>query len=169
MEPAISLRQTRNTPARNPSLSEQLAARAPHFSSFDHVKDPRARRAKEVEQFLIFVAEMCPEVAESLRPTINEQHARGEAGRVSTRDLILEAMTRPLAPATMEEFVDDLELPYGTLYENLMKLADVGLVAITTRPREHEPQGKRGGSRKPELIFTITELYLAKIRSNGTA
>ncbi len=43
----------------------------------------------------------------------------------------------------MDEFTEDLGLPYGTIYENLMKLADLGLVIITTRPREHEPKGKR--------------------------
>ncbi len=156
MTPATALPNTRTRPPRTPPLSEQLAARAPHFTSFDHIKHPRARRAKEIEQFLQFAAELCPEVAAGLQPLINEQRARGETGRVSTRDLILEAMTKPLAPATMEEFVEDLQLPYGTIYENLIKLTDAGLITITERPREYEPKGKRGGARKPELIFTLT-------------
>jgi len=156
MTPATVLPNIRTRPPRTPPLSEQLAARAPHFASFDHIKHPRARRAKEIEQFLQFVADLCPEVAAALQPLINEQRARGEAGRVSTRDLILEAMTKPLAPATLEEFVEDLQLPYGTIYENLMRLAESGLVAISERPREHEPKGKRGGARKPEQIFTLT-------------
>lgn len=147
--------RTRKTPARNPSLSAQLAARAPHYKCFDHVGDSRQRRAKEIEQHLIFLAELAPEIARDLRPIINEQHAKGEAGKTSTRDLILEAMTKSLPPATMEEFVEDLGLPYGTIRENLMKLAEAGLVIIGTRPREVEPAGKRGGSRKPEAVFSL--------------
>jgi hypothetical protein len=137
-------------------LSEQLAARAPHFKSFDHVADPKARRAKEVEQCLMFVAELIPEHARDLRPIINAARARGEHTS-STRDLILEAMSKPLPPTTMEEFVDDLQLPYTTIYENLMKLASspVPLVIVTERKRDVEPEGKRGGARKPELLFRL--------------
>ncbi len=148
----------RQRPARTPapSLSEQLAARAPHFKSFDHVADPARRRAKEVEQFLIFAADLMPECARDLKPLINEAHARGDAGRVSTRDLIFAAMGKELAPATLEEFVEDLNLPYGTIRENLMKMAEQGLVLITTRERrDAPPEGQRGGSRKPEAIFTL--------------
>lgn len=147
--------RTRNTPARIPALSEQLAARAPHFKSFDHVKDARVHRAKEVEQFLIFVQELIPEISRDLQPIINDAHRRGEAGRVSTRDLIMEAMLKPLAPTTMEEFLEDLGLPYTTIYDNLMRLASDGLVIVTERPREVEPAGKRGGARKPELLFRL--------------
>lgn len=147
--------RTRKHPARTPALSEQLAARAPHFKSFEHVKDARVRRAKEVEQHLILLAELVPEIARDLSPIIKEQHRRGAALAVSTADLILEAMSRPLAPATMEEFVEDLSLPYGTVYDNLMRLAGDGLVVITTKPRDLEPAGKRGGARKPELLFRL--------------
>jgi hypothetical protein len=147
--------RTRKPPARTPTLSEQLASRAPHFKSFDHITDARARRAKEIEQHLIFLAEIAPEIARDLQPIINDAHARGEAGKVSTRDLIMEAMVKPLAPATLEEFIADLQLPYGTIYENLMKLAGAGLIVITTKPRDLEPAGKRGGARKPELLFRL--------------
>ncbi|MCA1615034.1 MAG: hypothetical protein LC795_15560 [Acidobacteria bacterium] len=147
--------RNRNTPANTPGLSEQLAARAPHYKCFDHVADPRARRAKEIEQHLLFLAEVAPEIARDLRPIINDAHRRGEAGKTSTRDLILEAMSKPLAPGTLEEFVEDLGLPYGTIRENLLKLADTGLVVIRTRPREVEPEGKRGGARKPEAVFIL--------------
>ena len=147
--------RTRKTPARTPALSEQLAARALHFKSFDHVKDARVRRAKEVEQHLLILAEVVPEIARDLAPIIKEQHRRGEALAVSTADLILEAMERPLPPTTMEEFVEDLSLPYGTIYENLMKLVVSGLVVMTERKREVEPAGKRGGARKPELLFRL--------------
>ncbi|HEY0171158.1 MAG TPA: hypothetical protein VGB98_09045 [Pyrinomonadaceae bacterium] len=146
---------TRKKPARTPALSEQLAARAPHFTSFDHVTDPKARRAKEVEQCLIFLAEIAPEIGRDLQPIINDAHARGEAGHVSVRDLILEAMSKSLPPGTLAEFTEDLELPKNTIRENLMKLAESGLVHIGMRPREVEPAGKRGGARKPEAVFTL--------------
>jgi predicted transcriptional regulator len=146
---------SRNTPARTPALSEQLAARAPHYKSFDHITDPVARRAKEIEQHLLFLAEVAPEIARDLQPLINNAHRRGDAGRVSARDLILEAMTKTLPPGTLEEFVEDLELPYGTVRENLMKLAEAGLVVIGMKPREVEPAGKRGGARKAEAVFTL--------------
>lgn len=146
--------RTRTEPARNPDLSEQLAARAPHFKSFAHITDPRARRAKEVEQFLLFAAEAIPELAADLQPLINDAHARGNSAAPSARAQILVAFDRALPPATIEEFMEDLRLPYGTVYENLMKLVEVGLVELRTRPREVEPAGKRGGARKPELVFT---------------
>jgi hypothetical protein len=145
--------RTRNTPAGTPSLSEQLAARAPHFKSFDHVKDPRARRAKEIEQFLLFVAEAIPEIERDLQPIINDAHARG--GATSTRDLILFALEKPLPPGTIEDFVEDLGLPYGTVRENLMKMAESGLLIMRTKPREVAPAGQRGGARKPEMVFTL--------------
>lgn len=149
--------RTRNTPARTPALSEQLAARAPHFKSFEHIKDARVRRAKEVEQFLIFVAEMLPECARDLQPIINDASRRAAHGIVSTADLILEAMSKPLPPTTMEEFIEDLGLPYTTIYDNLMRLASLPIpqVIVTERKREVEPAGKRGGARKPELLFRL--------------
>jgi hypothetical protein len=149
--------RTRHTPAGSPSLSEQLVGRAPHFKSFDHVTDPRARRAKEVEQFLLFVAEAVPEIERELRPLIADAHERGKDGRraLSVRDRILRAMAGDLPPATLEEFVEDLGLPYSTVRENLLKMAGAGMVRVTTRPREYEPEGKRGGARKPEAVFTL--------------
>ncbi len=90
-----------------------------------------------------------------LRGMIAEAHAVGESASVSVEDRLIEVMTGNFPPATIEEFEDDLNLPYGTIRENLMKLADKGIVSIGTRPRSEGANGLRGGSRKPELVFTL--------------
>lgn len=138
------------------SLADQIAARAPHFVSFDHITDARVRRAKEIEQHLLFTIDFCPELKKALSEIITRTHAQAATKKRSVQDRIYLAMKEDsdLAPSTLQEFVEDLDLPRTTVYENLMKMAEAGLVIVTER-KVAEHDGRRGGRRKPELIFTL--------------
>lgn len=142
------------------SLAHALATQAPHFSSFDDEPNPRRRRAQEWQQHYMFLADFAAqsgdrETAKTLTELAKQKGIEVAQGkRPSGRDLILKALESGLPPGNMEELCEDTGLPYVTAYDALMKLADVGLVAIGTCPPE--ANGKRGGKRTPQITFTLT-------------
>ena len=141
-----------STPAAK-SLYQSLQERAPHYVSFDHIEDPAQRRAKELEQHIMLLADLFPECASAFKSAIALAHEVASKGKQSAADRVLAALQQPLAPAEMEEFVEDLSLPYATVYSAVMKLASKGLVELRELPAE--PRPGKGGNRKTRLLVTL--------------
>lgn len=104
----------------------QVPASVPHFKSFEHIKDPRVRRAKDYEQHLQFALERFPEFAARIEREIAYAQGEQERSRVSDRDRVFLAIqTEELSKC---EIVEDTDLPASTVYQHLRELVRVGLV-----------------------------------------
>ncbi|MCP9496106.1 MAG: hypothetical protein MSG64_16785 [Pyrinomonadaceae bacterium MAG19_C2-C3] len=156
--PPDSTRRARR-PERGASFAEQLLARAPHYKSFAHITDSRRRRAMEIEQFLITLSELEPALAPLIEGYKSLYHDRAGRTHGSATEAVIKALepTRGTggAPLTFEDLKDDTNLPPTTLHDALTRLTDAGLVAIRTRPRSEGRNGRAGGVRNPEALYSL--------------
>jgi DNA-binding transcriptional ArsR family regulator len=146
-------RHTRPTqPVKQPTASILKACSCvipestPRYTSFNHIRDPKVRRAKDYEQHLLFMRDSFPEYTAGIDEQIAYARSQQERNRVSDRDRVL----KQLEPCELScsEVADDLMMPYATTYKILKALAECGLVAIRQRP------GRAGN--KPVCYYSLT-------------
>lgn len=132
--------------AAKPSLSNPIPDSVPHFSSFDHVADPRRRRALEYEQELLALLDRFDgtEIADRLKRDLAWAREQTKRDQQSDRDRVFNAL-RAFDSLTCREISEDLDMPYQTVWKLLRELLDCGLVGA----REQ----KRIGGGKPTLLF----------------
>jgi len=124
-------------------LDETLVpASIPHFKTFEHITDPRVRRAKDYEQYLQFSLERFPEFAERIGREIAFARGEQERSRVSDRDRIFLAIE--VEELNKTEIAEDLDLPASTVYKHLRELLDVGVIYAKQLP---------GRGNKPMLVY----------------
>ncbi len=107
----------------------------PHYKSFDHITDPRVRRAKEYEVFLQHALSRFRDDAElvpRIMAEIEWAHAQGRRSKSSDRDLVFNAIEREVL--TRREIAEDTGLPAATVYAHLKELVVLDLVQQTRRP-----------------------------------
>lgn len=117
----------------------------PSYKSFNHIRNPKVRRAKEYEQHLLFMRDSFPEYSSGIDEQIAYARSQQERDSVSDRDRVLQVLER--GEATCREVSEDLETPYATCYKILKEYLNIGLVAA----REHK--GLAGN--KPYLVYSI--------------
>lgn len=104
----------------------------PTFKSFAHITDPRVRRAKEYEQYLLFALDHFPEF--SPRIQIELQFARSEQKRSKANDADVVLKSLEFEELTASEVSEDTRLPYSTVYKILRELLDQGIIKAKSRP-----------------------------------
>ncbi|MGB7925570.1 MAG: helix-turn-helix domain-containing protein [Pyrinomonadaceae bacterium] len=134
------------TETANQSLAT-IPASTPTYKSFEHVRDPKARRAKDYEQHLLILRDMFPQFIAGIDEQI--AYARSQSGRdqVSDRDRIIRHLEKN-GQLTCREMSEDLNIPYATCYKILRSYLELGTVAA------HERKGIAGN--KPYLVYSIT-------------
>lgn len=118
----------------------------PEFESFAHIADPRTRRAKCYEQFLLFMLARFPEYETRIAPELEFARAEQSRNGASDADRILKALEEN-ETLLCDELADDLDLPRSTVYKTLRKMLDGGIVAAHTR------RGTSGN--KPMIIYSL--------------
>lgn|GEM_PF-4424396 len=144
----VTPRSTAQPPASEQACSQcAIASGVPSFKSFSHIRDPKARRAKEYEQQLLLLRDLFPEYSTGIDSQI--EFARSQAGRtpVSDRDRVTAALEAWPGGVTCGEVSEDLKIPYKTAYKILREFLESGFVAATER------RGLAGN--KPYLVFTL--------------
>ena len=128
-----SLNSTSAGPAETEVSQTGVPESVPHFKSFDHITDPRERRAKDYEQYLNFALDRFPEFGERIRREI--AFAQAEAGRSKTSDSerIIKLLEEQ-GDLLREEIADDLELPKATVYKLCKQMTEQGVIKCRTRP-----------------------------------
>jgi hypothetical protein len=153
--PAARARRTAapQKPAAEPAadrLNQSLAdipASCPSYKSFEHIRDPKARRAKEYEQHLLILRDMFPQYSAGLNEQIAYARSQSARDKVSDRDRIILHLEKN-EQLTCREMADDLSIPYATCYKILRGYLGTGTVAA------HERKGIAGN--KPYLIYSLT-------------
>ncbi|HEV2863051.1 MAG TPA: winged helix-turn-helix domain-containing protein [Pyrinomonadaceae bacterium] len=126
--------------------SHVIPAGVPHFKSFEHITDPRVRRAKEYEQTLeiaLALGNCPPEYAGRLKKEIEWARAEQTRDQNVDREAIYRAVQFPL---TRSEIAEDTGLPASTVWKRLQELLDSGRVRETKRPVQ--------GNNKFVLIYS---------------
>lgn len=126
--------------------ASHVPASVPHFKSFDHISDPRVRRAKEYEQYLLFSREQFPEFATRINGEIKWARTEQERSKPSDRELIHSAL-QGSGGLLCNEVAEDTGLPYSTVYKHLREMLDEGLVSATSRPGL--------SANKPMLVWSL--------------
>ncbi|HEV2862865.1 MAG TPA: winged helix-turn-helix domain-containing protein [Pyrinomonadaceae bacterium] len=121
-----------------------VPAGIPKLKSFEHIADPRVRRAKEYEQALVWALDQCPpEYAGRLKKEIKWARAEQTRDQDVDREAIYQAVQFPL---TRSEIAEDTGLPASTVWKRLQELLDSGRVRETKRPVQ--------GNNKFVLIYS---------------
>jgi hypothetical protein len=126
--------QSTNQPISSPALTEcprEIPVSTPSYKSFEHIRNPKQRRAKEYEQHLLILRDMYPEYGVKLDEQIAYAKSQQERNRVSDRERIHRQLED--CPLSCREVAEDLEMPYPTVYKILQSLAEDGLVIIRQR------------------------------------
>ena len=118
-----------------------VPASTPHFTSFEHIADPRVRRAKEYEQVLMFAIDRAPaELAARLASELEWARGQQERDNTSDRDRVLKSIR--VEKLSRTEIAEDTGLPVATVYKHLQELMTAGLVHTQKLPA----RGSRGGN-----------------------
>lgn len=141
-------------PASNPASALQHGASActsipastPSYKSFNHIRDPKARRAKEYEQHLLILRDMFPEYTEGIDTQLAYAHAQQKRTPASDRERISVHLKKH-EMLTCREISEDLEMPYATCYKILREGAERGTFAAFER--------KGIAGNKPYLVWTL--------------
>ena len=123
--------------------SHQIPESVPSYTSFAHITDPRIRRAKEYEQFLLFNLERFPDYRIRIEQEIRWARSLSGRGAASDADRILKSL-EAWNESTCQEVADDTGLPYGTVYKILRRMLGNGIVMA----RE-----QKGLGNKPCLVY----------------
>lgn len=122
-----------------------VPAGIPHFKSFEHIADPRIRRAKDYEQVLLYALDKVPsEYAGRLKKELEWARAEQTRDQDGDREAVYKAVK--LAPLTRSEIAEDTGLPASTVWKRLQELLDSGRVRETKRPVQ--------GNNKFVLIYS---------------
>lgn len=132
--------------AHKETVASDVPASVPHFKTFDHIADPRVRRAKEYEQYLQFLLDRFPEFGSRIKTEIEWARAEADRSKASDRERIC-ALLEKWDSMFCEEIAEDLALPYPTVYKLLRALLDEGLVTATTR------EGRSGN--RPKIAWAL--------------
>ncbi|MGB8510235.1 MAG: helix-turn-helix domain-containing protein [Pyrinomonadaceae bacterium] len=120
-------------------VATDVPASVPSFKSFDHITDPRIRRAKDYEQFLQCALERIPEMRDRIMVEIGWARGEQERSQPSDRERISRVLEQWQATDGLlcQDIADDLEMPYATVYKHLRQMLENGSVAAYTRPGRH--------------------------------
>jgi hypothetical protein len=137
--------QTLTPEPQNPAHdSAQIPESVPHFTSFAHITDPRVRRAKEYEQFLLFNLERFPDYRARIEQEIEwTRKLSSGRGPASDQDRILQSL-EAWHESTCQEVAEDTGLPYSTVYKLLRRMLDKGVVMA---------RSQSGLGNKPCLVY----------------
>lgn len=124
-----------------------IPASTPSYTSFEHIRDPKARRAKEYEQHLLILRDRFPQYSAGIDEQIAYARLQSARDSVSDRDRIILHLEKN-EQLTCREMSDDLSIPYATCYKILRGYLEMGTVAA------HERKGIAGN--KPYLIYSLT-------------
>lgn len=124
-----------------------VPARVPKLKSFRHIRNPKVRRAKEYEQYLLFLRDLFPEYTMGLDEQIAYARSQQERNSTSDRDRVYESLRGWGEGSTCGEVAEDLKIPYATAYKILREFLDTGLVIATERA------GISGN--KPYLVYKL--------------
>lgn len=116
-----------------PRLTCDSLALPPHYKSFADVADARLRRAKEYEQYLLFVLDNCPGMAPQLAPALAWARAEQTRSKSSDRQKVFRALAG-FEWLTCTEIVEESALPPATVYKLLRQMIAEGLVERAKRP-----------------------------------
>ena len=111
----------------------QGLALPPHYKSFAEVSDARVRRAKEHEQYLLFVLDNCPSLAPQLSSALAWARAEQTRSKSSDRQNVFRSLAG-FEWLTCTEIVEETNLPPATVYKLLRQMIAEGLVERTKRP-----------------------------------
>lgn len=118
----------------------QIPESVPRYTSFDHITDPRIRRAKEYEQFLCFAQDKFPEMAARIQSEIEWAREQSKRDAPSDRDRVFCSIESE--ELCKSEIAEDLGMPESTVYKHLKNLVKLGLVTETRLPTRSD----RGGN-----------------------
>jgi hypothetical protein len=125
-----------------------VPASIPEFKSFNHVRDPKVRRAKEYEQHLLILRDVFPQFSAGLDEQIAYARSQQDRSRVSDRDRVILHLEKSKAALRCDELSEDLNMPYATTYKILRSYLESGLVAAFER--------KGIAGNKPYLVYQLT-------------
>jgi DNA-binding transcriptional ArsR family regulator len=125
----------------------QVPASVPHFKSFAEIADPRVRRAKEYEQYLLFSRERFPEFGARIDRELDWARSEQERSAPSDRERVHSVLEQNRGGLLCEEVAEDSGLPYSTAYKHLRAMLDKGIVAATSRPGI--------SANKPMIVWTL--------------
>lgn len=122
-----------------------IPASTPSYKSFEHIRCPKQRRAKEYEQHLLILRDMYPEYSGGIEQQL--AYARGQQGRTKASDRARVIKALEPQSLTCRELSEDLEMPYATCYKILKGMLETGAVAA------YEHKGRAGN--KPYLVYSL--------------
>lgn len=135
-----SAQETAATPAARSLTS--VPESVPHYRTFNHITDPRVRRAKDYEQYLQFSLEKFPEFAARIGREIAFAQSEQQRDRTSDRDRVFLALE--VEELNKTEIAGDIGLPASTVYKHLRELLDLGIIYAKELP---------GRGNKPMLVY----------------